>query len=92
MSDRASFDCATNTITIEPIPAAEDGQVGDEFAWLALRAERDGRLTASDWTQIGDTELTDVEVDAWAAYRQELRDLPENTTDPAAPDWPEPPA
>lgn len=56
----------------------------------ALRAERDRRLAACDWTQGADA-VGRVDVVAWAAYRQALRDLPE-TADPRNPVWPDPPA
>lgn len=58
-------------------------------AWAALRAERNARLSASDWTQVADAP---VDAAAWAGYRQALRDLPETTADPASPIWPKPPA
>lgn len=50
-----------------------------------LRAIRDRMLRESDWTQLPDAP---VNAQAWAAYRQALRDLPENTPDPADPVWP----
>jgi hypothetical protein len=50
-----------------------------------LRVERDKLLSESDWTQVPDAPVDQA---AWAAYRQALRDLPENTTDPANPVWP----
>jgi hypothetical protein len=58
-------------------------------AWAALRAERNTRLAASDWTQVADAP---VDAAAWAVYRQALRDLPAATSDPFNPAWPEPPA
>ena len=39
------------------------------------RAERDRALAASDWTQVLDAP---VDRTAWAAYRQQLRDLPDH--------------
>lgn len=58
-------------------------------AFATLRAERDARLTACDWTQLADVpEETRL---AWQPYRQALRDMPE-TADPFAPEWPTPPA
>jgi len=53
-----------------------------------LRAKRDALLAASDWTQTPDAP---VDANAWASYRQALRDLPENTPDPRGVEWPEPP-
>lgn len=60
-----------------------------ETEWSLVRAERDRRLLASDWTQLPDVPLATKE--AWAAYRQALRDItlqpdPFNITWPAAPD------
>jgi hypothetical protein len=60
-----------------------------EEAWPELRRERNRRLSVSDWTQTMDAP---VDRAAWAAYRQTLRDLPANTADPRAPQWPSPPA
>lgn len=53
-----------------------------------LKSERDLLLSQSDWTQMPDSPLTDAKKQEWATYRQALRDLPENTTDPANPTWP----
>ena len=57
-----------------------------------LRAYRDVNLSASDWTQSPDSPLTDAKKQEWATYRQALRDLPANTTDPANPTWPTKPS
>jgi hypothetical protein len=54
-----------------------------------LRSMRDSRLAASDWTQVPDAPVDQA---AWAEYRQALRDLPANTTDPRNPVWPALPA
>lgn len=58
-------------------------------AMAQLRAQRDERLRACDWTQLPDVpEPTRL---AWLTYRQALRDLPDTTIDPFAPIWPTPP-
>lgn len=59
-----------------------------DLSWVAFRIERDRLLAASDWTQVPDAP---VDHTAWAAYRQELRDLPAKTDDPLNPVWPTPP-
>ena len=41
-----------------------------------VRGQRDGMLSAADWTQLGDAALGDHTPQEWATYRQELRDLP----------------
>jgi hypothetical protein len=62
-----------------------------ENSWDSLRMERNALLVSSDWTQGSDTPLTDEVKASWATYRQELRDLPANTDDPANPTWPDAP-
>ena len=59
--------------------------------WDRLRAERNIKLAESDWTHYTDSPLDDETKDDWATYRQELRDLPATTDDPADPTWPEVP-
>ena len=56
-----------------------------ETQWPVVRAERDRRLLASDWTQLPDVLLATKEV--WAAYRQALRDITEQL-DPFNIVWP----
>lgn len=48
-----------------------------------MRRQRDRLLTASDWTQMPDSPLSDEQRAAWAVYRQALRDAPANW-EPAA--------
>lgn len=57
-----------------------------------IRKERDNRLAQSDWTQFNDSPLDNTKKQEWATYRQALRDLPANTTDPANPTWPTKPS
>ena len=57
-------------------------------AWTALRTERNARLAQSDWVALADAHLSQDKKDAWFTYRQELRDLPENATDPTQVTWP----
>jgi hypothetical protein len=54
-----------------------------------LRRNRNTKLTESDWTQGADSPLSDEVKAEWAVYREELRDLPDTTDDPADPTWPE---
>ena len=60
-------------------------------AWASLRAERDRRLAATDWTQLPDVPLTQQQREAWQAYRQALRDVPQQPGAPYDVIWPEPP-
>ena len=72
-----------------PIPQDEIEQAEIERAWENLRSRRNFKLAACDWTQVPDAPVDHA---AWAAYRQALRDLPDNTADPRNPQWPSPPA
>jgi hypothetical protein len=57
-------------------------------AWGELKYKRNRLLQNSDWSQVPDAP---VDAAAWALYRQRLRDLPDNTTDPHNTVWPEHP-
>lgn len=57
-------------------------------AMVMLRRKRDVILARCDWTQVPDAPVDQA---AWAVYRQQLRDLPSNTTDPRDIQWPTPP-
>ena len=53
-----------------------------------LRYLRDQKLAETDWWAVGDRTMTDEQRN----YRQALRDLPSNTTDPRNPTWPTKPS
>lgn len=59
---------------VEPAPTADQ-----------VRAKRNALLTASDWTQVADAP---VDQEAWATYRQELRDIPQQEGFPVDINWP----
>lgn len=59
-----------------------------EAQWSVIRTERNARLAASDWTQLADASLTDVQKLEWVTYRQALRDLPMTQSDPFNIIWP----
>ena len=66
-----------------PADTLEQEQIAK--AWSDLTLNRNELLQSSDWTQVSDAPVDHA---AWATYRQELRDLPENTEDPRNPVWP----
>ena len=67
---------------------APDG-VSDDYWLKACRTRRNRLLGASDWTQLPDAPC---DRDAWATYRQALRDFPSTWTPGPTADFPEPPA
>lgn len=60
----------------------------DEELLIEIRQERDRRLESCDWTQLPDSP---VDKDAWALYRQQLRDLTESI-DIRSFEWPTKPS
>lgn len=70
-----------------PMDTAERG-VPDEWVWERLRNRRDQLLAACDWRVVPDAPWDTV---PWIEYRQALRDLPVDTTDPRQAVWPQQP-
>lgn len=73
-----------------PIVVSEEEREAEEVArsWDRLRHLRKAKLADSDWTQFPDSPAN---TEAWAEYRQKLRDLPSTVTDPRLVEWPEEP-
>ena len=57
-------------------------------ALVDLRTKRNRLLAETDWEIVKHKELGTNIPTALKTYRQELRDLPANTSDPANPSWP----
>ena len=55
--------------------------------WGRVRAERNGKLSETDWRASSDLTLSD----AWKTYRQALRDVP-TQSDPDNITWPTEPS
>ena len=82
---RGAFDIDGNKVELDQsLVDAAAVEVAAEFATKALRSERNKRLAETDYLALSDSTLTDE----MRTYRQALRDLPANTTDPANPVWP----
>lgn len=69
-------------VSVEDIP-----MTGEE-----ARAQRDKLLAETDWTQVLDAPIDATTREAYRAYRQALRDIPEQDGFPEAITWPELPA
>jgi len=84
----------------QPTDAEIDAEVARLTAdepWAALRAERDRLLAETDWVTLRAVDASNDGLgiqlaQVWVDYRQALRDLPANTTDPANPVWPTKPS
>ena len=93
----AKIQCPEDHETVKYVRVVDDVCIAETQADIdahlmdELRAERNLKLSASDWTQVSDAPLTEDEKTSWRTYRQQLRDLLEVTTDPANPIWPSKP-
>ena len=54
----------------------------------AVKADRNRMLTDCDWTQMPDVNLSNTSKAAWAAFRQALRDIPNQPGFPFNVTWP----
>ena len=89
--NKRSVNVVTGEVTVTPLSAEEiaereayDRDVQPGIDLEVLREERNRRLAETDYLALSDVTLSTE----MASYRQALRDLPANTTDPANPTWP----
>ena len=84
-----AFDADGNQITLDQsLVDAAAAEVSIENTWSRLRYDRNQLLAETDYLANTDVTMTDEMRD----YRQALRDLPANTSDPSNPAWPTKPA
>ncbi len=60
--------------------------------WIELKRVRERLLKEIDWTQMPDSPLTAEQKQAFADYRQALRDLPQQFDNPDDVVWPQKPS
>lgn len=77
-------------VKVEPISQA-DIDSKNQIKADEVRTERNSRLAESDWTQLPDA-LASVDARAWASYRQQLRNITEQSGFPWNVEWPVKPA
>jgi hypothetical protein len=70
---------------VSPFDELSAEEMPIEWVWERLRLRRDGLLRGSDYRMVTDAPW---DTEPWAVYRQALRDLPDNTTDPRLAAWP----
>jgi hypothetical protein len=81
--EKAFADASDVELESEPAPQNEPIST-----WDQVRQRRNALLSDSDWTQLADVVLSDELKQAWRAYRQQLRDLPNNGESPESVSWP----
>lgn len=80
-----AFDVDGNQVTLDQsVVDAAAIEVAAEQALADLRTKRNGLLAETDYLALSDATLSSD----MTTYRQALRDLPANTSDPANPVWP----
>jgi len=71
------------------VETAAETAAREQYAlWAGVRAQRNARLSRSDWTVLADAPLDVAAQDAWKAYRQALRDVPSTFGAPEDVIWP----
>ena len=84
--NRVQFTAEEETARDAEEKAWADGAVGR--AQANLRSKRNRLLAETDFYALSDVTMSDD----MKTYRQSLRDLPANTSDPANPTWPTKPS
>ena len=80
-----AFDADGNQVTLDQsVVDAAAVEVAAEQALAKLRTTRNGLLAETDYLALSDVTLSSD----MTTYRQTLRDLPANTSDPVNPAWP----
>lgn len=74
------------TIIIEEDPYRT--QLMNEGLWQTIRMRRNLLLSASDWTQLPDAQLTPEKKQQYQEYRQQLRNIPQSSQNPSEIVWP----
>ena len=76
---------------LEWLEAGNTAEAADGLTWNDIRSQRDDILRETDWTM---TTGATVDQAQWAAYRQNLRDLPQTYKDKTPDDvvWPSQPS
>ena len=80
-----AFDADGNQVSLnQSLVDAAAAELVTENAWSDLRTKRTQLLSDTDYLALSDATLSED----MRTYRQALRDLPANTSDPANPTWP----
>lgn len=90
-SNRPSFAFVWSNTTFTWYDPRDQQQKYDSCV-QAVNAQRIQLLYESDWTQIPNNPLTEQAQQDWANYRQQLRDIPQQSGYPFDVVWPTPPA
>jgi len=83
--DNLAYDANGVEVALDENAIAEkSAELEVENAWSDLRKKRNSLIAETDYLALSDATLSE----GMRTYRQALRDLPDNTSDPANPTWP----
>jgi hypothetical protein len=74
------LDCFPNKV--EVYHQQDEAAITDEDWWVIARFYRTLLLGASDWSQVSDNSLNEIQREQWRQYRQELRNITDTVTNP----------
>jgi hypothetical protein len=60
----------------------KESEVSNEQWWMIARWWRSALLSESDWSQVSDNSLSEIQRESWRQYRQELRDITDSFSNP----------
>ena len=82
---RVTWDSSNLRLVVEDIPSSE--------LWASVRVQRNQLLTSCDWVMSVDTpgESSTNNIKEWEKYRQRLRDITKDQSDPSNITWPSSP-
>jgi hypothetical protein len=94
IADKSTWYVQPSTLQSAAQPVIDAFDIAAEeiqWQWYVVRQIRDRLLYGCDFTQISGAPLDADEVGAWATYRETLRNIPQDQTDPFDIEWPMPP-
>jgi hypothetical protein len=59
-----------------------ESEVTNDEWWIIARWWRNVLLKESDWSQVSDNSLSEIQREQWRQYRKQLRDITNNVSNP----------
>ncbi|HEJ2458035.1 TPA: phage tail assembly chaperone [Vibrio cholerae] len=83
-----NFDTDSESFESLPISEQDKAKIVSDAKWEVIREKRQPFIDKTDWTQMPDAQLSPEKKAEFAAYRQALRDIPQNYSNPDDVVWP----
>ncbi|TQF71848.1 tail fiber assembly protein [Pseudoalteromonas luteoviolacea] len=79
---------SAEALLAEGVPESVIDEAQHSQDWEEVRSKRNQLLTQCDWTQMADVGMSEVQKQDWLDYRQALRDIPTQASNPQEINWP----